>query len=678
MTGLKQKSRSMLITIAVILLGCFSVRAIAGEPVRIMPLGDSITRGWYGSVGSNGYRKPLYLKLVNRGYNVDFVGGQSDGNFADRNHEGHDGWHAAEGTGEGILPNVYNWLTANPADIVLLHIGTNDITGGDQNIGEVNDILDEIDRFSEDITVILALIINRQNYSATTTQFNDDLNSMALDRIASGDDIIIVDMESALNYSTDMADNLHPNDSGYAKMADVWYDALYELLGTAPAITSTPLTNGIAGQFYTYDVNATGWPEPNYALTTYPNSMTIDTNTGLIEWVPTTAGDFNVTVEASNGKPPDANQSFVITVDHFIKFDAASSNSSSSDGDMLSWQHTIGDGDNRILIVGVAGEDSDPCDLVISSVTYDDINMNLADGSSQSVYSSNMYMKTELYYLLDSNLPSFGSHDVVVTYEGNVRMKCGGAISLENVEQQPAEVVETNSNTQTNSISTNITPLTDGAWVVDIVGCGNAGSFSVTALDMVERFDINSTSSTAAGSTKLVDIAEQTPVSWVFDSTANRLTHSVAAFAPVETLKRAVSGHIHEPNGAPLEGVLVSADNEAGSDTSDTNGYYKIPVSYGWSGTVTPTKAECLFDPSKRTYGNIVDHQPNQDYEDVRTYGIYDLDGNGLIGWGDITVIADNWLDNAGGNICDFNTDGYVDFRDFAMFAIAWQELYHQ
>ena len=49
---------------------------------------------------------------------------------------------------------------------------------------------------------------------------------MALNRIAGGDDIIIVNMESALNYSTDMYDELHPNDSGYAKMSEVWYNAL--------------------------------------------------------------------------------------------------------------------------------------------------------------------------------------------------------------------------------------------------------------------------------------------------------------------------------------------------------------------------------------------------------------------------------------------------------------------
>jgi lysophospholipase L1-like esterase len=112
----------------------------------------------------------------------------------------------------------------------LLHIGTNDITAGDQDANEVNGILDVIDDYEDandkHVTVILALIINRMDHNEATTVFNSDVNNMALNRIANGDDIIIVDMEHALNYPDDMYDTRHPNDTGYAKMADVWYNAL--------------------------------------------------------------------------------------------------------------------------------------------------------------------------------------------------------------------------------------------------------------------------------------------------------------------------------------------------------------------------------------------------------------------------------------------------------------------
>ncbi len=263
----------VLIAAGVVLLDCFSPLALADTPITIMPVGDSITKG-VGSPNYNGYRKPLYLNLTSRGYNYDFVGGETHGDFADPDHEGHSGWHAEEdGTIYDINDQVYGWLVANPAEIVLLHIGTNDITYGGQDANEVNDILNEIDRYEVDsneaITVILALIIDRRTHSPATTQFNIDVNDMAQNRIAAGDDIIVVDMEHALIYPDDMADDLHPNDVGYAKMADVWYNDLDNLLAAAPIITSTPVTDAIVWQLYTYDVDANGCPAPTYLLTTY-------------------------------------------------------------------------------------------------------------------------------------------------------------------------------------------------------------------------------------------------------------------------------------------------------------------------------------------------------------------------------------------------------------------------
>jgi len=632
-----------------------------------MPLGDSITLG-AGSTSFNGYRKPLYEALTGAGCNFDFVGSQTAGDFQDLDHEGHGGWHADTAGTSDILGQVYNWLTANPADIVLLHIGTNDITADGQDANEVSDILDEIDRFSTDIKVILALIIDRVPHSLATTQFNIDVNNMAQNRIATGDDIIVVDMEHALSYPTDMYDYLHPNNAGYAKMADVWFDALDNVINP-PLITSEPIINAIVSQLYSYDVDANGYPEPTYALITYPDGMTIDHNTGLIEWLPTVAGDFNVTIEASNGQPPDANQSFVITVDHSIKFDAASSNSSSSNGNTLSWQHTIGGGDKRILVVGIAGEDDDVNDLVVNRVVYNDVSMNLVEGSSETVSSVGYYMKTELYYLLDANLPSLpGDYNVTVTYNGNVGKRCGGAISLANVKQGDREAVATSSNVGEDTISTNITTQTDNAWVVDVVGCGNSGSFLTITSGMTERFDVNSDSSAAAGSTKLVESAQETTMSWTHTG-ANRLVHSVAAFTPAWYI---IAGCISEPNDAPVEGVSVLVDTNV-ADITDPNGCYEVLVPYRWSGTVTPIKDGRLFAPSKRTYSQVITDLLGQDYKDI---SIYDLDDDESIGWGDVEIMCENWL-RVGPDIPgDFYKDeaNTVNFLDFADFADVWQE----
>ena len=45
---------------------------------RIMPLGDSITRGTLGSSDDTGYRRSLFLQLIGAGYTVDFVGSEFD------------------------------------------------------------------------------------------------------------------------------------------------------------------------------------------------------------------------------------------------------------------------------------------------------------------------------------------------------------------------------------------------------------------------------------------------------------------------------------------------------------------------------------------------------------------------------------------------------------------------
>jgi len=215
-----------------------------------------------------------------------------------------------------------------------------------------------------------------------------------------------------------------------------------------------------------------------------------------------------------------------------IEFDAVSSDAA-ADTSSLSWSHTIGNGDNRILIVGVHGEDSSSADLVISSVTYNSVAMSLVTGSEATVVSDPLN-KTALYYLLDADLPATGTYTVEATYAGEITRQCAGAISLANVAQQAAEAVVTNTEYNASEISTSITTLTDGAWVVDAAQSGHPSTMVVNASGMVGRYSTSgSGGQTGAGSTKLVSSAGPTTMSWDYNDTGTaRLTHSVAAFAP--------------------------------------------------------------------------------------------------------------------------------------------------
>jgi lysophospholipase L1-like esterase len=225
----------------------------ASKTVHIMPLGDSITEGGYYLHSKDteknkfiAYRAMLWSKLHDANYSVDFVGSKSGGkDYKDYNdttfdmdHEGHNGWKADEI--DGIIDTS---LTTNPADVVLLHVGTNDLVQKydiESTVTDITNILDKIKAHNTHTTVVVARIINRMTYNQETTDFNVALNTMVQSRITNGDDIILVDMENGadINYSTDMVPDtpslggLHPNETGYTKMADLWLSALKTVIPT--------------------------------------------------------------------------------------------------------------------------------------------------------------------------------------------------------------------------------------------------------------------------------------------------------------------------------------------------------------------------------------------------------------------------------------------------------------
>ena len=160
------------------------------------------------------------------------------------------GWVAAGTAGSSILPEVNGFLTANPADIVLLHIGTNDISSGQSPAGirdEINSILNEIDNYElssgKGVWVVLALIVNRATGDSLrdeTTDLNNRLDLLAASRRNGGDKIVVADMELAIDDydkfpNGEMFDDIHPYATGYTKMAQAWYDELIGILPTANA-----------------------------------------------------------------------------------------------------------------------------------------------------------------------------------------------------------------------------------------------------------------------------------------------------------------------------------------------------------------------------------------------------------------------------------------------------------
>jgi hypothetical protein len=112
-----------------ILIGASAPLALAqnATKIRYMPFGDSITE--FGC-----WRAQLFDKLTKANYtNVDFVGSMTSNTNCqgistyDRNHEGHAGFQAVNIANQNQL---VGWLQRNPADVVTMHLGTNDVNGG--------------------------------------------------------------------------------------------------------------------------------------------------------------------------------------------------------------------------------------------------------------------------------------------------------------------------------------------------------------------------------------------------------------------------------------------------------------------------------------------------------------------------------------------------------------------
>ncbi|MGE5297041.1 MAG: InlB B-repeat-containing protein, partial [Solirubrobacterales bacterium] len=69
-----------------------------------------------------------------------------------------------------------------------------------------------------------------------------------------------------------------------------------------PVISPIPEQWLVVGEAFTYDVEATGDPAPTFSLTSAPNGMTIDSDSGVITWTPSAAqmGSRGVRVKAAN------------------------------------------------------------------------------------------------------------------------------------------------------------------------------------------------------------------------------------------------------------------------------------------------------------------------------------------------------------------------------------------
>ncbi len=209
-------------------------------PVKIMPLGDSITLGWNYYPGTSypapgGYRTLLWQKLVQQdGKNIDFVGSLSSGpsTLGDKDHEGHSGWRIDQ-----IRANVDIYMASAQPDVVLLAIGTNDILQNYDLPNAPSRLQDLVGRICTDkpsTHIVVSTIPPRPGLDSRVNAYNAAVPGIVAASESTGCDTRYFNMNSYL-VASDIAtsDNTHPTMAGYDKMAEAWYpyvSSLYDEL----------------------------------------------------------------------------------------------------------------------------------------------------------------------------------------------------------------------------------------------------------------------------------------------------------------------------------------------------------------------------------------------------------------------------------------------------------------
>ena len=194
--------------------------AATATTLRVMPLGDSITFG-VGSSTHDGYRSDLWTRLRNVGLPVDFSGSLRNGRMGDNNHEGHIGWRIDQ-----VAAQIDGWMATYRPDVVLIHLGTNDI-GQNYDMagapGRLSRLIDRIVALRPGVKIFVATLVWMVNGSDRYTKFNDAIPGIVASK---GPNVRLIPQHLVGRTAGDLVDSAHPSNCGYAKMSYVWYYTL--------------------------------------------------------------------------------------------------------------------------------------------------------------------------------------------------------------------------------------------------------------------------------------------------------------------------------------------------------------------------------------------------------------------------------------------------------------------
>ncbi|RYO75982.1 hypothetical protein DL763_010896 [Monosporascus cannonballus] len=269
--------------------------AATAQQLRYMPFGDSITEivCW---------RSKLWQRLRTTEWGpgaVDWVGsGRGENNCGDtqydRDNEGHSGFLAINIASQRQL---VGWLQRNPADVITMHLGTNDIVQQNRPVNEIiaafTTLVGDMRTSNPRMKIIVSfrgpsyrptslpsfpspscprpsappVMMGRReaplrshdpkteadvprfrthqvaqiipmgfgNYNGQIQNLNRAIVPWAQGLNTTESPIWVVDQYTGFSGTSDLRDGVHPNNSGDEKMANVWYPAVVHAFAVARA-----------------------------------------------------------------------------------------------------------------------------------------------------------------------------------------------------------------------------------------------------------------------------------------------------------------------------------------------------------------------------------------------------------------------------------------------------------
>ncbi len=216
---------------------------VTAVPYELLPLGDSITRGF--DSNERAYRRDLQTLLGASGYVMDFVGPLQHGDFADNDHAGYSGERIDEI--DGRLDEIMGATPDNNPDVILLMIGTNDVfedfdlaNAPSRLSSLIGHIFDREPGAHLLVSTILPIFGNGNPdavWEARVGAFNDALPGVVSGFAGTGRNISLLDLH-ALVGQADLPDGVHPDEGGNLKLAQGWFAGIQ-------SITTVPLPSSL-------------------------------------------------------------------------------------------------------------------------------------------------------------------------------------------------------------------------------------------------------------------------------------------------------------------------------------------------------------------------------------------------------------------------------------------------